>query len=42
MKMSLAICNDCGATIDSRKEHKCPFNVVMTEEDKDKNFTNSK
>lgn len=36
--MAMAICKECGATIDSRKEHKCPYNVIMTEEDKDKNL----
>lgn len=42
--MAMAMCPVCGGTIVGGKEHKCkpyPFNVIMTDEDKEK-FTKSK
>ena len=40
--MAMAICPNCGGTVLGGKEHKCPFIVIMTPQDKEKPFTNSK
>lgn len=41
--MAMAICPNCGGIVLGDKEHKCPYNVIMTQEDKEAlNFTNSK
>jgi hypothetical protein len=37
--MVMAMCGVCGGTIVGGKEHKCPpypFNVIMTDEDKER------